>query len=107
MKERLPYIALGVVVLALGGWAWYYWFSPSGGGSTSGFPMSCPGCGAFFTLSEDELTTHPKGPNGEGFKCEKCGKFGAAVASKCDKCGQWMIPVKGEGGVERCPKCNK
>lgn len=107
MKAKLPYIVLVVALLAGGGWAWHYWYSPSGDGSTSGFPMLCPSCGAFFTLSEDELRTHPRGPNGEGFKCEKCGKFGATVAAKCEKCGQWMIPAKGERGFDYCPKCSK
>lgn len=106
MREKLPYIILAVCILGAVGGGWYFW-NTSSGGSTSGFPMVCPSCEAFFRFSQEEILAHPKGPNGEGFKCDKCGKFGVSVASRCDKCGQWMIPVKDEHGAESCPKCAK
>jgi hypothetical protein len=104
MRQKLPYAVLVLLVLAAGGWTWYS-LKSSASGAPSGYPLVCPHCDHFFTLSEDELHTHAKSPTGEGFQCPKCGKFGAKIAAKCDKCGRWAIMQQGPGGKTFCPKC--
>lgn len=104
MKQKLLCAGLVLLVVVAAGWAWHS-FSSSASGAPDGYPLVCPHCDHFFTLSEDELYTHPKSPTGAGFKCEKCGKFGAKIAAKCDKCGRWAVTQQSPDGTTFCPKC--
>jgi hypothetical protein len=106
MKKQLACALFLLVAIAAAGYSWYAFGSTSSGGA-SGFPLVCAHCDHFFALSESELTTHPKSPTGEGFKCPKCGRFGARVAAKCDRCGQWVIMARDASGASYCPKCTK
>lgn len=106
MKQKAIYAALVLASLATVVSAWRLVRSSNLGGM-SGYPIACPNCDHLFTLDEEEIYAHPKSPTGEGFKCPKCGKFGAKIAAKCDKCGQWAIMERGPGGTSSCPKCPK
>lgn len=103
MKQKLAYGLLAVVLVIAVGWSWR---SISGGGAAaSGYPLVCSKCQHFFTLSEDELNTHPRSPEGKGLQCPKCGKFGAKIGVQCSNCGKWYIHEGGRGSAAVCPQC--
>ena len=105
MNKKLGYAGLVLVFLAVGAYAWHALRS-SAEDAPDGYPLVCAHCDHFFTLDEDGLYTHPKSPQGEGFKCPKCSRFGARIAAKCDECKQWRIMQEGPGGTASCPKCH-
>jgi hypothetical protein len=108
LKTYLPYVLVAFAVLVAGGWIWHsLGSSSSADGPGEGYPVVCsqPGCGHFFVISPSDIETYPRGPNGEGFKCAKCGRFGARVAVQCDQCKQWYLPQEGGRGAVACPRC--
>jgi hypothetical protein len=103
MKKALACTALAIVILAAGGWIWHALSTSENSRGIDGYPVVCRHCGHFFAIEPEQAYTYPKGPHGEGFKCEKCGKFGAQVAVRCEKCKGWYVAERGA----QCPRCTK
>jgi hypothetical protein len=104
MKNKVAGPVLVVVLLASAGWIWY-WTRSSAEAGPDGYPLVCTRCDHFFTLDDNALASQPRSPTGEGFKCPRCGRFGAQVAARCDKCGQWTAMQQDAAGTAFCPKC--
>lgn len=103
MKNKVAYTVLALVCVVAGAYAWHALLTRRPG-CPGGFPQVCTRCDHFFTLSEDELYSHPKSPQGEGFKCPKCNQFGGRTAVKCGTCGKWVV-MQETRGAATCPKC--
>lgn len=94
---------IGVAIV----WTWLA-ITGADANASSGVTLLCtdPACGDQFTLSRDELQSWPRGEQGQGLKCDGCGKFTARVAAKCERCGAWYPAVDERGDNSGCPKCN-
>ncbi len=105
--RTVVYVILAAAVLAGGGLSWRYMGSsaaPRSNTGIDGFPLVCVHCDHFFVVARDQIDSSPADPNGAGFKCEKCGKFGARVATQCRQCKQWFV-AQARGAP--CPHCSK
>lgn len=108
MRAALPYVIAVVLALAVGLAIWQMMGKTATAG-TEGFPAVCgrSDCGHFFKIPYDEADTWPRGSSGEGFKCDKCGQFGARIGVQCAQCKQWFAPkTEGTRGESVCPKCS-
>jgi len=105
VKTAAPYLAIAVVIVVLLAWTWNR-VASVGGSEHAGFNVLCTNatCGYQFVIPRDEARTYPRGSNREGFKCKKCGKFGALMAVQCKKCNRWYVPAEREGAAS-CPYC--
>ncbi|MGQ9651126.1 MAG: hypothetical protein ACUVXJ_13535 [Phycisphaerae bacterium] len=106
MKRILTYTGLGVLIVTAGLYTWIK-VSAVTPAKADGFHLKCtaPECGWCFTIPRDQVRTYPRDPNGQGFRCEKCGKFSAQIASRCEQCGEWYAVSQGTGREGGCPKC--
>lgn len=112
MKSAFPYVGLVGAIVLLGALTWYR----MGGrdrapAEQEGFPVMCAqaDCGYAFVIPREQSRTYPRGPNGEGFQCPKCGKFSARMAVRCSDCGRLYLPEGGRGqgaSPVGCPYCN-
>lgn len=106
MKRFLIYAGLGVLILGLGLYT-YMKVSAAASAQADGFHLKCTAaeCGWYFTIPREQVRTYPRDPNGQGFRCEKCGKYSAQIASRCEQCGEWYAVTQGAGREGGCPKC--
>jgi hypothetical protein len=104
MRKTLRCAVLATAILGASGLACSSKSSSVDTSGVDGYPVVCKQCGHNFVIPLDKLTSYPAGPNGEGFKCEKCGQFAAMRATKCVKCNKWYVA---EGRGMPCPYCSK
>ena len=106
MKKILSYGGLGIVIIAAGVYTWVQ-LSAIRPDQDEGFHLKCTqaGCGWAFTIPRQEARAYPRDPNGQGFRCPKCGKFSGQIATRCDQCGQWYAGSEATGRESGCPKC--
>ena len=106
MKRILIYAGLGIFIAAAGLYT-YMKVSAAVPAQADGFHLKCtsPECGWHFTIPREQVRTYPRDPNGQGFCCEKCGKFSAQIASRCEQCGEWYAVTQSVGREGGCPKC--
>ncbi len=103
MKKGLSYAVLAVTVLATGGLACRRADS-SASSDANTYHLVCKHCNHVWVIERDQARTYPADPEGAGFKCEKCGKFGARIGTQCKQCKNWYIA---ESRGMPCPICAK
>jgi len=107
MKRRIAGIALVVFIAAAVAWTWRR-TARHGPEMAEGLYVLCnrADCGHFFVIAWDEAHSYPRGPNGEGFRCPRCGQFSGRIAVRCEQCGEWMAAGEAAGRKAGCPKCD-
>lgn len=108
IKRAAPYVLLIAALIAI-----VVWIAHSLNALTppapEGIHVVCahPDCGRHFVIPRNESRTYPRGPNGEGFKCQICNQFSAQIAVQCEKCGNWYLPTATQGRTDpTCPHCS-
>jgi hypothetical protein len=107
IRSSLPYAALVAILAILGLWLWSS-VSTFASPEPEGISVVCSDaeCGRHFIIPRTQSRTYPRGPHGEGFKCQSCGKFSAQIAVQCEACSHWYLPGGGPGrGETGCPRC--
>jgi len=105
MKRALAHLAAAAVILAASSPACSR-KSASGGssGPTDGYHVVCKHCSHHSVIPQDQLESYPSSPQGEGYRCEKCGKFGSLAGKQCPQCKKWYLATY--RGMP-CPYCSK
>jgi phage FluMu protein Com len=106
LRKILIYAGLGILIAGAGIYTWMQVAAVTPD-QANRFHLKCTlaDCGWAFTIPREQVRTWPRDPGGKGFRCEKCGKFSAQIASRCEQCGEWYAITEGVGRDGGCPKC--